>query len=447
MSGSCLWSETSQRPPASGMWPPGVCAVRLAARRPGGLPTAPERAYAGVLWRAPAPHARSTSRRCSSGCSSSRRPSARRRRSIGGASSRGAPTRSPSSSRSWRSRASTRSSTASAASARPRWRPSSQSCSRPAACSSRARPATRATTSRRSGGRRSARSRCTPRDAAIGFSAAPTDVMTSATVALGDGSVTPHAVSRALEALGQPRPLAVFLDEFDRLSSAGCRALFTDTIKLLSDRAVPATLVLDRRRRHGRRADPRAPLGRARTGPGADAAHGARRAGRDRPPGHRVGADDDPEARRRPRDGDLTGPAPLHASADPAGRAGGARRAARGCRRAREVDFAVERAIQRAQQSVTEAYLRAETVGAVAAGRGARGGRRVRVLRRVRRRRPPRAGRRDAQTETSCPPRSTDSRTSSGSCRHARRRTAAATASRIRCSRRTSSCAAWPTAW
>ena len=30
-----------------------------------------------------------------------------------------------------------------------------------------------------------------------------------------------------------------------------------------------------------------------------------------------------------------------------------------------EVDFAVERAIQRAQQSVTDAYLRAETVGAV----------------------------------------------------------------------------------
>ena len=32
---------------------------------------------------------------------------------------------------------------------------------------------------------------------------------------------------------------------------------------------------------------------------------------------------------------------------------------------AAEVDFAVERAIQRAQQSVTEAYLRAETAGAV----------------------------------------------------------------------------------
>ena len=66
--------------------------------------------------------------------------------------------------------------------------------------------------------RRSARSHCTPSDAASGF-AAPTDVMTSATVALGDGPVTPHAVSRALEALGQPGPLAVFLDEFDRLSS------------------------------------------------------------------------------------------------------------------------------------------------------------------------------------------------------------------------------------
>ena len=78
----------------------------------------------------------------------------------------------------------------------------------------------------------------------VGFSAAPTDVMTSATVALGDGPVTPHCRlarargARSAEAArrlpGRVRPPL----------EADCRALFTNTIKLLSDRAVPATLVL-----------------------------------------------------------------------------------------------------------------------------------------------------------------------------------------------------------
>ena len=50
-----------------------------------------------------------------------------------------------------------------------------------------------------------------------------------------------------------------------------------------------------------------------------------------------------------------------------------------------EVEFAVERAIQRAQQSVTDAYLRAEAAGAATARGRARRGRRVRLLRRGRR--------------------------------------------------------------
>jgi energy-coupling factor transporter ATP-binding protein EcfA2 len=197
----------------------------------------------------------------------------------------------------------------------------------------------------------------------IGFSAAPTDVMTSATVALGDGSVTPHAVSRALEALGHPRPLAVFLDEFDRLSSPACRALFTDTIKLLSDRAVPATLVLIgvadtvheliREHRSVERALVQVRMPRMARDELAEIARlgiGSAQMTIQKPAVDRVTAISQglphfthlltqlaAQAALSERHADVGGP---------------------------EVDFAVERAIQRAQQSVTEAYLRAETVGA-----------------------------------------------------------------------------------
>ena len=67
----------------------------------------------------------------------------------------------------------------------------------------------------------------------------------AASVVLGTGRVTPHAVLRALEALAsRQRPIAIFLDEFDRFQHQDGRALFADTIKALSDRVVPATLVL-----------------------------------------------------------------------------------------------------------------------------------------------------------------------------------------------------------
>src|SRR3954447_23550552 len=75
----------------------------------------------------------------------------------------------------------------------------------------------------------------------IGFAAATTDVATPASAVLGDAPVTPHAVARGLAVLARPRPPAIFLDEFARLSSPDDRALFPDPVKQLSDGAAPAT--------------------------------------------------------------------------------------------------------------------------------------------------------------------------------------------------------------
>jgi Cdc6-like AAA superfamily ATPase len=59
-----------------------------------------------------------------------------------------------------------------------------------------------------------------------------------------DEELTPEHVRRALGLLSMDRPIVVFIDEFDRLQDQESLALFADTVKLLSDRAVPATLVL-----------------------------------------------------------------------------------------------------------------------------------------------------------------------------------------------------------
>ena len=45
---------------------------------------------------------------------------------------------------------------------------------------------------------------------------------------------------RVLEQATRQRELAVFLDEFDRLRDPDARALFADTLKVLSDRLVRA---------------------------------------------------------------------------------------------------------------------------------------------------------------------------------------------------------------
>jgi hypothetical protein len=81
---------------------------------------------------------------------------------------------------------------------------------------------------------------------AVGFGSDPTETRTPATTLLGSDDVTPHAVQRALSTIGRRTPVAIIFDEFDRLGAGAGkdRALFADTIKTLSDRAVPATIVI-----------------------------------------------------------------------------------------------------------------------------------------------------------------------------------------------------------
>jgi Cdc6-like AAA superfamily ATPase len=86
-------------------------------------------------------------------------------------------------------------------------------------------------------------SRTTP---AMGFGSGETETSSSAAGLLGPDPVAPHAVQRALSSIGQQQAVTVIFDEFDRLGGATGkdRALFADTIKTLSDRVAPATVVL-----------------------------------------------------------------------------------------------------------------------------------------------------------------------------------------------------------
>ena len=80
--------------------------------------------------------------------------------------------------------------------------------------------------------------------AGFGFAAEPKEGSEPASTLLGSGRVTPYDVMRALEALAGERSLAIFVDEFDRVVDPDDRALFAETIKTLSDRVVSATIVL-----------------------------------------------------------------------------------------------------------------------------------------------------------------------------------------------------------
>jgi Cdc6-like AAA superfamily ATPase len=81
---------------------------------------------------------------------------------------------------------------------------------------------------------------------AFGFGSAVKESSLSGAALLGQDPVTPHDVLRALGSVSQETKLAVVIDEFDRLGSSGgpARALFADTIKTLSDRVLPATVVV-----------------------------------------------------------------------------------------------------------------------------------------------------------------------------------------------------------
>ncbi|HEU5213434.1 MAG TPA: ATP-binding protein [Gaiellaceae bacterium] len=196
----------------------------------------------------------------------------------------------------------------------------------------------------------------------IGFAATTTDVATPASAVLGDATVTPYMVARGLEALARPRPLAIFLDEFDRLSSADDRALFTDAIKLLSDHAAAATLALvgvadtidDLLREHRsiERALVQVRMPRMSRDELAEIARRGIEAAQ-------MTIEDQAVDRITTLSQGL--PHLTHLLTQLGAQAALAERYANVGMP--EVDFAVERAIQRAQQSVTEAYLRAEPEG------------------------------------------------------------------------------------
>ncbi|MEU1086468.1 ATP-binding protein [Streptomyces sp. NPDC005892] len=62
---------------------------------------------------------------------------------------------------------------------------------------------------------------------------------------LGDEDPTPNKIRKILDLLGEADGNAViFIDEFDRPDDPVARSLFADTIKILSDQAIPVTLVL-----------------------------------------------------------------------------------------------------------------------------------------------------------------------------------------------------------
>jgi Cdc6-like AAA superfamily ATPase len=56
--------------------------------------------------------------------------------------------------------------------------------------------------------------------------------------------ISPHIVRKNLEALAEHGIVCVILDEFDKIRDEGARTLIADTIKLLSDRAAKATIVI-----------------------------------------------------------------------------------------------------------------------------------------------------------------------------------------------------------
>jgi len=77
----------------------------------------------------------------------------------------------------------------------------------------------------------------------IGFGSLPRAEHTTLGESLPD-TVASADVKQGLSTVGTGCVLVVIIDEFDRLGDPDVRASFADTIKVLSDHAVPATLVL-----------------------------------------------------------------------------------------------------------------------------------------------------------------------------------------------------------
>jgi Cdc6-like AAA superfamily ATPase len=78
----------------------------------------------------------------------------------------------------------------------------------------------------------------------VGFAPLSTEITNTASALFQHDGITPNDVRRVLERVARQRDLVVFIDEFDRLQDQQARALFADTIKTLSDRVVRVTIVL-----------------------------------------------------------------------------------------------------------------------------------------------------------------------------------------------------------
>jgi Cdc6-like AAA superfamily ATPase len=78
----------------------------------------------------------------------------------------------------------------------------------------------------------------------FGFTAPARQAPSNALRFLEGSQVSPDDVRRALQLLAQYAPVAIFVDEFDRLPANGVQRLFADLIKTLSDQLVRATVVL-----------------------------------------------------------------------------------------------------------------------------------------------------------------------------------------------------------
>ena len=79
----------------------------------------------------------------------------------------------------------------------------------------------------------------------IGFQPATTETIGTAKDLLNNGEkITPDTICRLLGIIGKTRLLVVILDEFDRLTSQTARRAVADTIKALSDHAIPVTIVV-----------------------------------------------------------------------------------------------------------------------------------------------------------------------------------------------------------
>jgi Cdc6-like AAA superfamily ATPase len=77
----------------------------------------------------------------------------------------------------------------------------------------------------------------------VGFVAEAKEIVVSAGDNLPEDP-SPYDVESMLSLITQAVPVAIFVDEFDRVTSAGVSHLMADTLKTLSDQGVDATLVL-----------------------------------------------------------------------------------------------------------------------------------------------------------------------------------------------------------